>query len=91
MGEQVQAFQCGHWTTKNPDGSVPMRCDYCFLEIVQEFKEQKRNGTLRLSPRVMRALIDAPKKMLRDGPRILAEFRRQQELRRKEGKPKAEK
>ena len=85
MAEQVQAPDCGHWTTKNPDGSVPVLCDYCFIEGADECEEQMRNGTLRLPPRIMKALIELPKKMRHEAPRILAEYRRQQELRRKQG------
>ncbi len=85
MAEQVQALDCGHWTTKNPDGSVPSRCDYCFLTGAKQVLKRMKKGTYRVSPKIMKVLIEAPKKMLRDGPKILAEYRRQQELRRKEG------
>jgi hypothetical protein len=85
MAEQVQAPDCGHWTTRNPDGSVPSRCDYCFISGAREVERKMRKGTLRLPPRIMKVLIEAPKKMLRDAPRILAEYRRQQELRKKQG------
>jgi hypothetical protein len=85
MAEQVQAPGCGHWTTKNPDGSVPLRCGYCFLTGARRIRQRKRKGTYRVPPSIMKVLIEAPKKMLRDGPKILAEYRRQQELRQKEG------
>ncbi len=50
MREQVEAIQCGHLTEVNEDGTVPLRCDYCFLEGRKDFRERMENGTMTFSP-----------------------------------------
>ena len=85
MSEQVIAPDCGHWTKRNPDGSIPCECRYCFRKGAEEVEKQMREGTLRLPPKIMQALIELPQKLLRDGPKILEEYRREIERKEKEG------
>jgi hypothetical protein len=56
MRDQVEAIQCGHWTEVNEDGSVPLRCDYCFLDGAKDFRERIDNGTMTLPPETIDGL-----------------------------------
>lgn len=59
--DRVAADVCGHWTTLNDDGSVPMFCDFCLLNRA----EGSNAGALPASPAVRRFLLEAPAKILR--------------------------
>ena len=76
MNEPAIALNCGHWTTRNPDGTVPCLCRYCLLKGAADVTREIKDGTFQIEPEMLRAMIELPKKLLRNAPKALEEYRK---------------
>lgn len=75
MSEQVQALHCGHFTNRNPDGSVPWQCDYCLLQGAASVNEDLEQGRSPLPAETVERMLEAIERIKVDGEDVLRRIR----------------